>query len=64
MPPDYDPEDWRSTPACPVHYSPLSPDGSCLHCRSLEAAFKSAREITQPIYPIDEQDDEEDYEQP
>ena len=64
MPNDYDPEDWRSTPSCPVHYSPLSPDGSCLHCRSLETAFKLSREITQPFQPLEIEDDEDHYEQP
>ena len=63
MPNEYDQEDWRSTPCCPVHQSPLAANGSCLHCYSLESAFKLARDVTQPILSEVVEDDEEDYEQ-
>jgi hypothetical protein len=63
MPQDYDPEDWRSNHICPVHQSPLSFDGSCLHCRSLETALKLSKEVTQPDLTLYE-DDEEDYDSP
>jgi hypothetical protein len=58
---DYDPEDWNSTPTCPVHFSPLSLDGTCFHCRSIEAAFKFSKESHQPV-SYSEDEDYEDYE--
>jgi hypothetical protein len=64
MPNDYDPEDWRSTPSCPVHFSPLTVDGGCLQCRSLESIFKISRDITQPFPMLEPDEDEDDYEQP
>ncbi len=61
MPPDYDPEDWGSIPSCETHGIPLSLDGTCLQCRSLENDFKFSKESIQPVNYSEDESYDQDY---